>query len=99
MESQAGDIIFESKSDDVFRLYFLGEEMEIFQGLKVGEFEKSSFEDFKSFIDYKMQNNIYSVEFTFSIKRPQLDPRIIVTALILLLLLLPFLFLVYFKFK
>ena len=97
MNPKAGDVIF-CREDDDFYLVFIYQDTDAGVGLKVGELEESSIEDFKSFIQGKYNDDEAGpLEFTFSIL--QLNPKIIVTALIWLLLLLPFLFLVYFKFK
>ena len=84
-----------------YKMYIFGEGITEWYGLKVGELEKSSINDFKSFVEGKVKiNNAYSVSFTFSIYQPpQFDTKIIVTSIIWLLLLLPLLLLVYFKFK
>ena len=101
---------FECKPGDIFYIFDEGNsEIDIFHrkpdggcfGLRVGEIEGSSVEDFKSFIQGKFNdgdNGLGSaLYFTFSIKEP-LDLKI-VTTIIWLLLLLPLLFLVYFIFK
>ena len=95
---KVGDIILSSSGSSLF---ILGEEgFNDFTGMKVGELEESSIEDFSSFIKDKRNNGIFSLEFTFSIEEsPQLGQKIIVTSLIWLLLLLPLLLLVYFIFK
>ena len=98
-----GDIVFYDSLAGGFYIDFFYVEMdEDIYGLKVGKFEGSSLEDFKSFLQGKY--NVDDVQeddglyFTFSMKEP-LEPKIIVTTIIWLLLLLPLLFLVYFIFK
>ena len=97
---EAGDLVAYYTGSS-YLMYILGEGITEWSGLKVGELEKSSINDFKSFVEGKDKiNNAYSASFTFSKKpEPQLDTKIIVTSIILLLLLLPLLLLIYFKFK
>ena len=99
---EAGDLVICPYAPSFYMIIF-GEGKNGWQsGLKVGELEKSSIDDFKSFIEGKVKiNSGYSASFTFSIKEPepQFDTKIIVTSIILLLLLLPLLLLVYFIFK
>ena len=97
---EAGDLVIYYTGAS-FKMYIFGEGIAEWCGLKVGELEKSSINDFKSFVEGKVKiNNPYSVSLTFSIYQPPpFDTKIIVTSIILLLLLLPLLLLVYFKFK
>ncbi len=100
LDPKAGDIMLYEEDDD-FYLDFIYQDTNDYTGLKVGELEESSLEDFKSFIlgKYDEDEEDY-LDFTFSIEEsPQLGPKIIVITIIWLLLLLPLIFLVYFIFK
>lgn len=90
---EAGDIILSSSGE---YLFFLGEDgYNDFSGMKVGGLEETFIQDFKSFIEDKMNANIYSLEFTFSIEEsPQLDQKNNDITIIWLLLLLLLIFLV-----
>ena len=98
LDYKAGDIFF-CEVGVSFYLSFFYRGDDTYNGLKVGVLEESSIEDFKSFILDKYNDGTSSLDFTFSIKDEPLDPKIIVTTIIWLLLLLPLLFLVYFIFK
>ena len=92
---KAGDIIAYPGSSDLY-LFVLGEEgHNDFGGMKVGGLEETFIQDFKSFIEDKMDKDIDSLEFTFSIEEsPQLDPKNNDITIIWLLLLLLLIFLV-----
>ena len=93
----AGDIVIYYFNDELC-LTIVGEShKDEFEVFKVGELEKSSINDFKSFVEDKLKSGSKDASFTFSIKEP--EENIIVTTIIWLLLLLPLLFLVYFIFK
>ena len=100
IQYEAGDILINTNpySKEIY-IYFMAQSTNDFDGLKVGELEKSYIEDFKSFVESKTNGNFVDTSFTFSIKEPELDTKIIVTSIIWLLLLLPLLLLIYFKFK
>ena len=93
---EAGDLVAYYTGSS-YLMYILGEGITEWTGLKVGELEKSSINDFKSFVEDKLKSGSKDASFTFSIKEP--EENIIVTTIIWLLLLLPLLFLVYFIFK
>ncbi len=91
MEDKAGDIIL---NRDGSYLIFLGEGGNN-SNMKVGGLEETFIQDFKSFIKDNLDNNIRSLEFTFSIEEsPQLDPKNNDITIIWLLLLLLLIFLV-----
>ena len=85
LPEKAGDIIL---SGDGKNLFFLGEDGRgDFSGMKVGGLEETFIQDFKSFIKDKLDKDIDSLEFTFSIEEsPQLDPITIIWLLLPLLL-------------
>ena len=93
LPEKAGDIIL---SSDGQCLSFLGEDgSDDFEGMKVGGLEETFIQDFKSFIEDKLDNGIDYLEFTFSIEEsPQLDPKNNDITIIWLLLLLLLIFLV-----
>ncbi len=95
---EAGDLVAYYTGSS-YLMYILSQGTKELYGLKVGELEKSFINDFKSFIEGKKNSGLSDLSFTFSIKQPELDTKIIVTSIILLLLLLPLLLLIYFKFK
>lgn len=82
---KAGDIIL---SSDRQSLFFLGADgYNSFSGMKVGGLEETFIQDFQSFIEDKLVEDIDSLEFTFSIEEsPQLDPKNIIWLLLPLLL-------------
>ena len=96
---EAGDIMIYQWFSSYYMDILAVDETDWFDGSKVGELEKSFINDFNSFIEGKINSGLSDVSFTFSIKQPELDTKIIVTSIIWLLLLLPLLFLVYFIFK
>jgi hypothetical protein len=96
LPEKAGDIIL---SNDGKYLFFLGGDgSDDFSGMKVGGLEETFIQDFKSFIEDKLDKDIDSLDFIFSIEEsPQLDPKnndITIIWLLLLLLLILLIFLV-----
>ena len=93
LPEKAGDIIL--SSDGKYLFFLGGDGNNDFEGMKVGGLEETFIQDFKSFIEDKMNANIYSLEFTFSIEEsPQLDQKNNDITIIWLLLLLLLIFLV-----
>ena len=90
---KAGYILLPTDGENLF---FLGEDGDDdFEGMKLGGLEETFIQDFKSFIEDKMNKQIYSLEFTFSIEEsPQLDQKNNDITIIWLLLLLLLIFLV-----
>ena len=83
LPEKAGDIIL---TIDGQSLFFLGEDgNDNYVGMKVGGLEETFIQDFKSFIEDKLDKDIDSLKFTFSIEE---SPNIIWLLLPLLLIFL-----------
>ena len=93
LPEKAGDIIL--SSDGKYLFFLGGDGNNDFEGMKVGGLEETFIQDFESFIEDKLDHDINSLEFTFSIEEsPQLDPKNNDITIIWLLLLLLLIFLV-----
>lgn len=94
LPEKAGDIIL--SSDGKYLFFLGGDGIEDFNGMKVGGLEETFIQDFRSFIEDKLDKDINSLDFTFSIEEsPQFIIIIIISlSLLLVIIILIFLFVV-----